>query len=96
MVPSKYEIPVLSPTVLEAFASGAVVITTSSISRDLIQPGENCLTAETPLEAATAVDRLMIDEEGASAIAQKALQKVKDFDAANVAHRLIQRLSTPT
>ena len=95
LVPSRYEIRVLSPTVLEAFASGAVVITTSSISHDLIQPGENCLTAETPLEAAAAVNRLMIDEEGASAIAQKALQKVKEFDAANVAHRLIQRLSTP-
>jgi glycosyltransferase involved in cell wall biosynthesis len=96
LVPSGYQIPVLSPTVLEGFASGAVVITSPSISRDLIQPGENCVTAETPFDVATAVDRLLADEEWASTIARKALQKVKEFDAANVAHRLIQRLSTPS
>lgn len=96
LAPSGYQIPVLSPTVLEGFASGAVVITSPSISRDLIQPGENCLTAETPPEAAAAVDRLLADDEWASAIAQKAFRKAKEFDAANVAHRLIQRLCTPS
>lgn len=95
LVPSKYEIPVLSPTVLEAFASGAAVITTSSISRDLIQPDQNCLTAETPAETATAVNWLLTEKEKASSIAQQALEQVKQFDAAKVAELLVQRLSRP-
>jgi glycosyltransferase involved in cell wall biosynthesis len=40
-VPSIYRVPVASPTVLEAFASGTPVVVSPSISTDLVRDGEN-------------------------------------------------------
>ena len=88
LIPSGYAIPVLSPTVLESFASGATVICTSSISRDLIRPNENCLVAEKPEEVASYLDALMRSSELNKRLGNQALQDVRPFDAPQVAKRL--------
>lgn len=93
LVPSAYEIPVLSPTVLEGFASGAVVITTTSVSRDLIAPGENCLTAETPIGIAAAVEMLLGSQKLQDELIRQALKRVEAFDSARVAGGLLDRLN---
>jgi len=40
-VPSRYVVPVASPTVLESFAAGTPVVGSTGISRDLLSPGVN-------------------------------------------------------
>jgi glycosyltransferase involved in cell wall biosynthesis len=88
LIPSGYAIPVLSPIVSESFASGAAVICTSSISRDLIRPNENCLVAEKPEEVASHLDALMRSPELNKSLGRQALQDVSSFDACQVTKRL--------
>jgi glycosyltransferase involved in cell wall biosynthesis len=88
LVPSGYHIPVLSPTVLESFAAGAAVICTSSISRDLIHPGKNCLVAESPSLVASHCNTLTLSPEVGKDLGRQALQDVGPFDAIEVAKRL--------
>lgn len=61
-VPSVYDFPVASPSVIEALASGTPVVSTSSISKDVLQDGVNGLVRESEAEAfAEGFERLVTD-----------------------------------
>jgi len=88
LVPSGYDIPVLSPTVLESFAVGATVVCTRSISRDLLNPGKNCLVAENPEDVALHLNDLISNNGMNDRLGSQALLDARSFDASKVALHL--------
>ena len=94
VVPSGYDIPVLSPTVLESFASGAPVICAPSISRDLIRPTINCLVSAHPDETAAQLGALVRDVELGPRLSRQALADVAVFDSIPVAKKIMAVLES--
>jgi glycosyltransferase involved in cell wall biosynthesis len=84
-VPSHYDIPVLSPTVLESMAARTPVVCSPSISRDLIAPGTNCRVAHSPDELATAWRELLDDEAAWKQSSAAGYDTVQRFTPAAVA-----------
>jgi glycosyltransferase involved in cell wall biosynthesis len=86
-VPSKYFIPVASPTVLEAFASGTPVVASQGVTKDLVLDGVNgyvCPVDADELAAARFSD-LLRDGELWSRMSNGAIQTAARFSSDSVA-----------
>ena len=95
-VPSKYDVRVASPTVLEAAAAGATVIA-SSVSRDLLLDGASGLElndAESISECSTLMSRVYGDESLAQRLGADAREQVRRYDADAVARRAVDVLQS--
>lgn len=88
VVPSKYEVPVLSPTVLEAFASATPVVA-SSISADLLKPGVNGYTFENPHSCADLIVQLQQESDVWKRLSYGASQTARQFSTKSVADQYI-------
>ena len=84
-VPSFYEVPVLSPTVLESMAAGTPVVASPSISRDLVEPGVNCLVAGHLRERVENMKLLLRDEAAWNRVSREGLDTVRRFSPGVVA-----------
>jgi glycosyltransferase involved in cell wall biosynthesis len=94
-VPSVYETPVASPTVLESFAAGTPVVTTSSVSRDIAVGGFNCLIRRVNEEEfADALKRLLWNDALWETLSQNARSSVRKFDASRVAAKYLELYET--
>lgn len=86
-VPSRYEVPVASPTVLEAAAAGAAVVA-SCISEDVFVAGRTGIGLSDPedvTECATAFESLFDDDALATELALEGRHAVEKFDYRSVA-----------
>ena len=84
-VPSRYFVPVSSPTVIEAFASSTPVVSFEDISRDLLRDGRSGFVSEDPSEMAGAFHRLMSDAALWERLSAGALATSADYSATKVA-----------
>lgn len=91
-VPSRYSVPVASPSVIEAFASATPVVAGSSISRDVLVDGENGRVVQDAEPGAMAgrMDELLQDDVLWSRLSQAALERSADFSARTVANRYLR------
>jgi len=93
-VPSKYNFPVASPTVLEAFACHTPVVVSSYISQDIFEPKTNGLLADQESERMRAFEILLTDDTQWKSLSQGAANTVNRFSAASVADRYLALFST--
>lgn len=85
-VPSVYDSPVASPSVLESFACGTPVVTTNSISGDVVVDNENCLVRDCQdAEFAEAFRLLLSDDPTWRRLSSNARRASEKFDARAVA-----------
>ncbi|MDX2149530.1 MAG: glycosyltransferase family 4 protein [Bryobacteraceae bacterium] len=86
-VPSVYHVAVASPTVIEALASGTPVVSTSSISRSVLQDGENGLVRDPndSIGMANAYSLLLDDDITWKRMSQAAASTAQRFNAETVA-----------
>jgi glycosyltransferase involved in cell wall biosynthesis len=91
-VPSVYDVPVHSPTVLDAFANGTPVIA-SSISADLFKPQTNGLSIGHGTEsAAEALTELLSDPQKWTCLSEGAFATACDYDRSVVVDRFLKGL----
>jgi glycosyltransferase involved in cell wall biosynthesis len=85
-VPSRYVVPVASPTVLESFAAGTPVVGSTGISRDLLRPGVNGYRCDpgNEVEIAASIEALLDNDEQWRSHSVRALATAREFDAASV------------
>jgi len=88
-VPSQYDSPVASPTVLEAFACGTPVVVSTGISRDLIKPGFNGYMTDDDAERTRAFEELLIDDTKWQSLSQGAVETTQTFSASTVADQYL-------
>lgn len=88
-VPSHYDVPVASPTALEAFASHTPVVTSSGVSRDFIRPGINGYLTDDSSERTQAFETLLFDDAKWKALSQGAADTTQKFDAAKIADQYL-------
>lgn len=90
-VPSLYRVAVASPTVLEAFACGAPVVGSESISRDILDNGVNghrCNAGD--VEAiAGCFERLLSDEDCWRSLSANAAATARRFSNVNIGNRYL-------
>jgi len=91
-VPSEYHVPVASPSALEGLASGTPVLGSDGISRDLLEPGVTGarMLPRYPESAATAVERMLDDDELWSLLSANALTRSMRFGSSIVARRYLE------
>jgi len=90
-VPSSYAAPVASPTVIEALASGTPVVTSPSISREVVTDGVNGFVRD-PADVnamASAYETLLHDAAAWRRIADLAAASAHTFSARRVAERYL-------
>lgn len=86
-VPSRYDVPVASPTVLESFAAATPVVCSRSISRDIIDFGANALEATTPAEIAHSFRTLLSDDATWQRLSDGAARTMTRYSGAAVARQ---------
>jgi glycosyltransferase involved in cell wall biosynthesis len=86
-VPSDYNVPVASPTVLESLASGTPVVGSPSISQDVLVGDVNGFRIDPrdPSTAARCYDRLLSDDVFWNSMSTGAVQRARLFDSRAVA-----------
>ena len=84
-VPSRYFVPVSSPTVIEAFASATPVVSFEDISRDLLRDGRSGFVSVDPSEMAGSFHRLMSDGALWERLSAGARATSADYSASKVA-----------
>jgi glycosyltransferase involved in cell wall biosynthesis len=84
-VPSQYNIPVASPTVLEALASHTPPIVSPSISKIIVKEGHNCFVERTVEGIAKRFDELMTSDKIWSTLSQGCAETKLQFDSLIVA-----------
>ncbi|MEA2582809.1 MAG: hypothetical protein QOF33_894 [Thermomicrobiales bacterium] len=91
-VPSQYVVPVASPTVLEAFASGTPVVASRSISRDILRHDDNGFVcqAEDEQEMSRRFELLLDDAGRWKAMSLNASRTAEYFSARRVAERYLE------
>ena len=91
-VPSNYAAAVASPTVIEALASGTPVVTSTSISRQVVMDGENGFVRDSSDHEAVAAacDALLSDEHVWQSMSANALRSAGQFSADRVAGLYLQ------
>lgn len=90
-VPSTYVAPVASPTVLESFASGTPVVTTPSISKDLLEHGQNGFSVNPSDAAAMAklFDLLLTDDASWIKMSSAATLRSSLFDGVYISEKYV-------
>lgn len=91
-VPSIYAVPVASPTVIEALASGTPVVASPSISREVLKDRVNGFVRDPAdaLSMASAYEALLNDEQLWSRMAAEAVISSKLFSARRVANLYLE------
>jgi glycosyltransferase involved in cell wall biosynthesis len=86
-IPSIYTAAVASPTVIESLASGTPVVTTDSISKDVMEDGYNGWICDPSSDVGMAgsYERLLVDGDCWRAVAGHALESAQKFSADSVA-----------
>jgi len=92
-VPSRYDIPVASPTVLEAFAAHTPVVSSPCVSRDIFEHGVNGLLADQESEYIRAFEVLLSDDAKWQVLSKGAANTVYRFSAASIADRYLTLFS---
>lgn len=91
-VPSLYDVPVHSPSVLDAFANGTPVIA-SSVSSDLFKPQVNGLPIGPDAEDnAQGLTQLLIDSQRWTSLSEAAFATAHEFDRSVVVDRFLEWL----
>lgn len=96
IVPSRYDRPVASPTVLEAFSVGTPVLA-SSISKDILVDGVNGFSLDSGrrLQDLTEVmGRLLSQRADWTQLSQNARRTAERFECTSIARALIQQLAS--
>jgi len=88
-VPSRYDIPVASPTVLEAFAAHTPVVSSPCVSKDIFEHGVNGLLADEASDYNCAFEMLLFDDKKWEILSKGAADTVDRFSAANIADRYL-------
>jgi glycosyltransferase involved in cell wall biosynthesis len=96
-VPSRYDCPVASPTVLEAFASGTPVVASTSISRDLLLDGINGYAVPDALieQGSRRIQSLLHDDNEWERMSAAARLTAESFSAEAVARRYLRHFDLP-
>ena len=89
-VPSHYDLPVASPTVLEALASHTPAVVSAGISRLVAADGENCFVEDTTAGMARRFDELLADDETWLKISAGCAATKLQFDSLTVARQYIE------
>ncbi len=91
-VPSNYAAAVASPTVIEALASGTPVVTSNSISRQVVADGENGYKRDSAdhRAVASACDALLSDDRVWQSMSSNATRSAEQFSADRVADLYLQ------
>jgi glycosyltransferase involved in cell wall biosynthesis len=89
-VPSEYDLPVASPTVLEALASHTPCVVSPSISKIVAAEGKNCFIERTPRAMAARFDELLADENAWARLSAGCAETKLAFDSLTVARQYIQ------
>ncbi|MDQ4144219.1 MAG: glycosyltransferase [Actinomycetota bacterium] len=88
-IPSKYDVPVASPTALEAMASATPFLETGSISKDLLGEAspDSDVVGSGGLQAA--MERLLSDDDYWQARSEQVRQRAEQFSAETIASRYL-------
>lgn len=94
-VPSRYFVPVASPTVIEAFACGTPVVAFDGISRDLVRDRQNSLLcAGGSEELASCFRALLADDRLWEGLSRGAVRSTGEFSASRVASAYLDLAQT--
>ena len=89
-VPSKYDLPVASPTVLEALASHTPCVLSSSISKVVAADGKNCFVEDTIAGMARRFDELTTQDQTWLALSAGCEETKVKFDSLTVARQYVE------